>query len=106
MPSVNDHAGAAPTSAEPSTLARVLALTAILVAGCCGGLVGHAVTDLQCTDGCPILAGSMGLVGAVLAAVGVGVVAVLALRAMAEWQATERQQAAREIGRASCRERV
>lgn len=84
------------SSAEPSTLARTLALLAILVAGGSGGLIGHAVTDLQCANGCPALAGSMGLVGAVLAAVGVAVVAVLSLRAMAEWQATERQQAARD----------
>ena len=50
-----------------------------MVAGACGGLVGHAVTALQCTDDCPALAGSMGLLGAVLAAVGVGIVAVLSL---------------------------
>jgi len=93
---VNAPADAARSSAEPSSLARALALLAILVAGACGGLVGHAVTDLQCTDGCTILAGSMGLVGAVIAAAGVAVVAILALRAMAEWQATERQQAARD----------
>ena len=84
------------SSAEPSTLARTLALLAILVAGISGGLIGHAVTDLQCADGCPVLAGLMGLVGAVIAAAGVAVVAVLSLRAMAEWQATERQQAARD----------
>ncbi|MED5394031.1 MAG: hypothetical protein VYA26_06230 [Actinomycetota bacterium] len=84
------------SSAEPSTMARALALLAILVAGASGGLIGHAVTDLQCTDGCPALAGSIGLVGAVLAAAGVAVVAVLSLRAMAEWQATERQRAARD----------
>ena len=83
-------------SAAPSTTARFLALLAIMVAGACGGLVGHAVTDLQCTDSCPVLAGSMGLIGAVLAAVGVGIVAVLALRAMAEWQTNELQQAARD----------
>lgn len=83
-------------SAEPSTLARALALLAILVAGICGGLVGHSVTDLQCAESCPMLAGSMGLVGAVLAAAGVAVVAVLALRAMAEWETTERQRTARD----------
>ncbi|MDG2427267.1 MAG: hypothetical protein P8M16_02465 [Acidimicrobiales bacterium] len=89
-------ANASRSTAEPSTLARVLALLAIVVAGTCGGLVGHAVTDLQCSEGCPTLAGLIGVSGAILAASGVGLVAVLALRAMAEWQATERQQAARE----------
>ena len=93
---MNEPRPVADSSAEPSTLARALALVAILTAGTCGGLVGHSVTDLQCAEGCPALAGSMGLVGAVLAAAGVAVVAVLALRAMAEWETTERQRAARD----------
>ena len=93
---MNESPTPADASAEPSTLARAMALLAILTAGVCGGLVGHSVTDLQCADGCPALAGSMGLVGAVLAAAGVAVVAVLALRAMAEWETTERQKAARD----------
>jgi len=93
---VNELRPATDSSAEPSTLARALALAAILTAGICGGLVGHSVTDLQCDEGCPMLAGSMGIVGAVLAAVGVAVVSVLALRAMAEWETTERQRAARD----------
>jgi hypothetical protein len=74
----------APTSL-PSTGARVLAFTAILAGGLCGGLIGYGFMDLQCTGDCSTLAGVAGLVGAVLGAVGVGVVAVLALRAMAEW---------------------
>lgn len=75
----------APTSL-PSTGARILAFVAILVGGLCGGLIGYGFTDLQCTDGCSGLAGGMGLLGAVLGAVGVGIVAVLALRAMGEWR--------------------
>ena len=76
----------APT-ALPSTGARVLAFAAILVGGLCGGLIGYAFIDLQCTGDCATLAGAFGLLGAVLGAVGVGVVAVLALRAMGEWTA-------------------
>ncbi|MEO2170807.1 MAG: hypothetical protein ABGY25_03780 [Acidimicrobiales bacterium] len=83
-------------SAAPSMTARLLALLAILVAGTCGGLVGHAVTSLQCADGCTALAGSMGVLGAVLAAGGVGIVAVLSLRAMSEWRTGQLQQAARD----------
>ena len=83
-------------SAAPSTTARLLALLSILVAGVCGGLVGHSVTNLQCADECPTLAGSMGILGAGLAAVGVGIVAVLALRAMSEWRTGQLQQAARD----------
>lgn len=75
----------APTSL-PSTGARVLAFVAILVGGLCGGLIGYGFTDLQCRDDCTGLAGGIGLVGALLGAVGVGVVSILALRAMGEWR--------------------
>ena len=83
-------------SAAPSSRARLVALLAIGFAGACGGVVGYAVTDLQCPGGCPTMAGVIGLGGAVIASVGVGIVTVLSLRAMAEWQTSSRQQAARE----------
>lgn len=71
-------------SALPSGGARALALLAIVFAGVCGGLIGWKVTDLQVTDAGAI-AGLGGLFGAAFAAGGVGVVAVLVLRAMSEW---------------------
>lgn len=71
-------------SALPPTIARVLALVAIVFAGVCGGLIGWKVVDLQVTDA-GALAGLGGLVGAVGFAAGVGVVASLVLRAMTEW---------------------
>jgi hypothetical protein len=71
-------------SALPSTGARALALLAIVLAGVCGGLIGWKVTDLSMADA-GAAAGIGGLIGAVFAAGGVGVVAVLVLRAMAEW---------------------
>ena len=77
-------------TALPSLGARVLAFVAILVGGLCGGLIGYGFTDLQCTDDCSTLAGGAGLLGAVVGAVGVGIVAVLALRAMGEWTARQR----------------
>ena len=73
-------------SSLPSVGARVLAFVAILVGGLCGGLIGYGFTDLQCADDCTALAGGIGLVGAVIGAVGVGVVSILALRAMGEWR--------------------
>ena len=76
----------APTALPPKG-ARVLAFVAILVGGICGGLIGYAFADLQCADGCATLAGVSGLVGAAVGAVGVGIVSVLALRAMGEWTA-------------------
>jgi hypothetical protein len=76
----------APTSL-PSRGARVLAFVSILVGGLCGGLIGYGATDLQCgDDGCSGLASGMALLGAVVGAVGVGVVSILALRAMGEWR--------------------
>lgn len=76
-------------SAAPSVRARVLAFASILAAGAAGGFIGWAFVDLQCSDDCTLLAGIVGLVTAVAAAIGVGIVAVLALRAIGEWQATE-----------------
>lgn len=80
-------------TALPSVTARVLAFLAIVVGGVCGGLITYAIADLQCApegaegDGvCTFVAGGSGLVGAAISAVGVAVVAVLVLRAMAEWR--------------------
>lgn len=75
-------------SALPSVGARMLAMAAIVLAGVCGGLIGWKVTDLQITDA-GIWAGIGGLFGAVFGAGGVGVVAVLVLRAMGEWHVIE-----------------
>lgn len=77
-----------PTSTPP-LFARILAVVAIIVAGLCGGLIGYAVMDLQCADGCTTTAGFVGVASAIGAAGGVAIVAVLTLRAMSEWEATE-----------------
>ena len=84
------------TSSIPSVKARLLAITAITISGLCGGLVGYAVTDLQCENKCDTLSGSIGLGSALLCALGVSIVANLALKAMSEWKTTERQQSVRE----------
>ncbi len=73
-------------TALPSLAARILAFLAILLGGLFGGLIGYGFTDLQCTDGCTTAAAGVGVLGAVIGAAGVGVVAVLALRAMGEWR--------------------
>ena len=77
-------------------MARLLALGAIIIAGLCGGLIGFAVTDLQCDNGCSTLAGGVGAASALGAAGGVAIVAVLALRAMGEWEAMETARRASE----------
>ncbi len=73
-------------SALPSVAARVVAFAAILVGGACGGLIGYALVDLQCQGSCSTNRGFGAVAGAAIGAIGVAVVAVLALRAMGEWK--------------------
>ena len=75
-----------PESALPSVGARVAAFAAIVVAGACGGLIGHAIVSVQCHGSCRTPTAVGGIVGAVIAAVGVAVVSVLVLRALGEWR--------------------
>ncbi len=75
----------------PSPLARLVGFGAILVAGAAGAFIGYAVTDLQCTGECTVNTGIGALVGAVIAAIGVGIVVQLALRAMHEWRTVQSQ---------------
>jgi uncharacterized membrane protein YuzA (DUF378 family) len=90
-PPTDDYA----PSALPSPAARVLAFVSILVGGLCGGLIGWALVDIQCTGDCGTVAGLAGLVGAVIGAAGVAVVAVLALRAMGEWRTIQHDRPAK-----------
>jgi hypothetical protein len=73
-------------SALPSVRARLLAFAAIVAAGVCGGLIGLSYARLSCKGSCSAQEGGAGLAGAVLAAVGVAVIATLTLRAMGEWR--------------------
>lgn len=98
-------------TALPPVGARLAAFLAIIVGGICGGLITFAIADLQCGSddgraarivpgaapatvpeepvddgGCELLTGAAGLLGAVVSAGGVSVIAVLVLRAMAEWR--------------------
>jgi hypothetical protein len=79
-------------SALPSRTARVLAFVAILVAGVCGGLIGYAIVDVSCHGSCATPDGLGSLTGAVLAAGGVAIVAVLVLRAMGEWRRIQEER--------------
>lgn len=89
MASVNRERGtsrAHPVSALPSARARLLAFAAIIVAGLCGGLIGTSAVTVGCHGSCGTPEGVGGLIGAVTAAGGVAVIAVLVLRAMGEWR--------------------
>ena len=89
-----DEPPVGPASALPPVGARVLAFVAILVGGACGALIGAGVVNLQCSGDCTTPSSFGGLTGAVVGALGVAVVAVLALRAMGEWRTIEHGKAA------------
>lgn len=70
----------------PGRTAYLLAFLSVVLAGLFGGIIGFGLVDIGCDGECdgPKVVGS--LTGAVVGAVGVGIVAVLVLRAMAEWK--------------------
>ena len=74
-------------SAIPSVGARVVAFVAIVVSGLLGALIGAGFAGVGCEGDCTVLKGVGALIGAGSGAGGIAVVAVLALRAMAEWRA-------------------
>ena len=78
-----------PDSALPSVTARVLAFASILVGGLAGGFIGYAFADLGGFAGPSI--GILTLLGALMGAGGVAVVAVLTLRALGEWETIRRR---------------
>jgi hypothetical protein len=81
-----------PLSALPSPAARVAAFVAILLGGLAGGLIGYTLVKLQCHGSCAAPKGIGTLVGAVVAAAGMSIVAVLVLRAVGEWRQIEQRE--------------
>ena len=86
-----------PLSALPSPAARVAAFVSILIGGAAGGLIGYTLVRIQCDGDCALPLGIGALVGAIVAAGGMSVVAILVLRAIGEWHEVERRE--RSIGR-------
>lgn len=74
-----------PTALVPP-VARILAFASILLAGLLGGLIGWALVNLQYQGDATYPEGLGALVGAVVCATGVAVVATLVMRAMNEWR--------------------
>jgi hypothetical protein len=60
----------------------------ILVAGLFGGIIGYGLGDISADGEGSLEPVLWAVVGAVIAAGGVGIVAVLVLRAQAEWRQT------------------
>ncbi len=88
-----------PLSAIPSPAARVAAFVAILLGGAAGGLIGYTLVDVQCDGDCGFPLGLGVFIGAVVAAAGMSIVAVLVLRAQGEWRMVQADQAQRRPGR-------
>jgi len=83
-----------PLSALPSPAARAAAFVSIILGGFAGGLIGYTLVELQCHGNCGLAKGIGALVGAVVAALGMSVVAVLVLRALGEWRQIEARERA------------
>jgi hypothetical protein len=64
-----------------------VAFVSILLGGLLGGLIGYGIGDLLWAE--PLAVAAVALIGALVGAVGVGVLANLTLRAMGEWNAVE-----------------
>lgn len=70
----------------PSRTAFLLAFVSVVVAGLLGGVIGYGLADIGCTGTCATEHVVGTVLGALLGAGGVAIVAVLVLRAMAEWR--------------------
>ena len=79
-------------SALPSPAARVAAFAAICAGGLAGAIIGYSLVSLQCDGDCAVALGLGLLVGAVAAAGGMSIVAVLVLRAAGEWRDVRNRQ--------------
>ena len=90
-----------PLSALPSPAARAAAFAAILLGGFAGGVIGYTLVRLQCDGDCATAKGVGAFIGAVIAAVGMSVVAVLVLRAVGEWRQVEAREARERAERGS-----
>jgi hypothetical protein len=67
-------------------VAFLVAYTGVVIAGLLGAAIGYGFVDAACRGDCGLQKAIGAVVTGVGAAVGVGVVAVLTLRAMAEWK--------------------
>ena len=74
------------TGPGPSRGAFFLAYAGVVLAGVLGAVIGYGWGELGCTGNCDSDAAIAAIVGAVIASIGTGIVAVLVLRAMAEWR--------------------
>jgi hypothetical protein len=67
--------------------ALIAAFIAVVVAGLSGAAIGYGLVGVGCSGDCSAVSGLGALVGGLVAAGGVAIVAVLLLRSLAEWKA-------------------
>ena len=78
-----------PLSALPTVGVRISAFVAICLSGLAGGLIGYSLIRLQCEGDCGVPLGIGILIGAVVTAGGMAIVAVLVMRALGDWREAE-----------------
>jgi hypothetical protein len=83
--SVRRPEGASPAHAA-SRWAVVAAFLAVVAGGLSAAAIGFGLVGIDCTGECGTAKGIGAIVGGLIGAVGVAIVAVLVLRAMAEWR--------------------
>lgn len=81
-------------SALPSVGVRLAAFVAVCLSGLAGAMIGYSLVALQCDGDCGLPKGVGLLLGALIAAGGMAVVAVLVMRAIGEWHEIEDRSAA------------
>lgn len=79
-------------SLRPPRKAFVLAYVSIVASGILGAAIGAGLVDVMCSGACTLNVTLGALTGAALGAGGVGVVAMLVLRAMHEWNVYQADQ--------------
>ncbi len=85
-----DDQGEAPVPGPKAPVSRAAVLAAffaVVVGGLSGAAIGFGLAGIECDGDCGTAEGLGALIGGLIGAGGVAVVAVLVLRAMAEWRA-------------------
>lgn len=87
-----------PLSALPTVGVRIAAFASICLSGLAGALIGYSLIQIQCEGKCGVPKGVGLLVGALVAAAGMSVVAVLVMRALGEWrESNDREDAGHDF---------
>jgi hypothetical protein len=71
---------------QPTRGVLLLAFVAIVFGGIAGAVIGAGLVGIGCRGSCSTATGVAAVIGGLAGAGGVGIVAVLVLRAMSEWR--------------------